>query len=181
MTWSTTSDTTCSSSTAAPGSTVAFGPVRTSTRIGSSVASTASSSSAESRAGAPGRRPGVDAREQQQGFRVVAHAPRGVDQLGQAGRLGGERVGPHPVHQPHVAVDPLPQPPQHVGGHVAAAASAVAAGTGAGPLRPFSRVAVLWRPTFAESPSVANMSSPTIGPLEWGSAARAPAVPLGRR
>ena len=57
VTWSTTSDTTCSSSIAAPGSTVALGPVRTSTRIGSSVASTASSSSADSRAGAPGRGP----------------------------------------------------------------------------------------------------------------------------
>ena len=71
--------------------------------------------------GGAGSGSGVDAREQQQRLRVVPHPTGRVDQFGQPGRLGCERVGAHPVHQAHVAVDPLPQPPQHVGGHLAIA------------------------------------------------------------
>jgi hypothetical protein len=120
VTWSTTSETMCSSSIAAPGSTVALGPLRTSTRIGSSVASTASSSSADSRAGAPGRGP---ASMPASSISVSAswRIRRAVSISSGSRAARGERVGPHAVHQAHVAVDPLPQPTQHVGGHVTVA------------------------------------------------------------
>jgi hypothetical protein len=100
VTWSTTSDTTCSSSIAAPGSTVALGPgahVDPHRLVGGV------DGLVEER-GQPGGSarpwPGVDAREQHQCLGVVAHPPGGVDQLrqGRAARAPtGRRASGRPA------------------------------------------------------------------------------------
>ncbi len=58
------------------------------------------------------RRPGRLAGEHQEALGVVPHPARGVEQLRQPGRGGGERIGADAVEQPGVAVDAPPQPPQ---------------------------------------------------------------------
>ena len=175
VTWSTTSDTTCSSSIAAPGSTVALGPVRTSTRIGSSVASTASSRSADSRAGAPGRGPAsmpASSISVSASCRIRRAVSISSGRPGGSGASGSARIR----STRRTLRSTRSRSRRSTSADTSASRGPSFKPPVGPPPRPFSRVAVLWRPTFAESPSVANMSSPTIGPLEWGSAGRARAA-----